>query len=136
MAQKTTIEYYDDLDGVTPADQRGIPFSLDGVEFEIDLSDANAERLRAGLQEFIENARRKGGRRQSPGGAKKIPSRDPAQIQHMREWGRANGWTVSDRGRLSGELVAAYDQAQEAKAAAAKPAARRKRTPVKTKASA
>lgn len=129
MAQKTTIEYYDDLDGVTPADQRGIPFSLDGVEFEIDLSDANAERLRAGLQEFIDNARRTGGRRQSPGGAKRTPSRDAAQIQHMREWGRANGWTVSDRGRLSGDLTAAYDEAHAPKPATPKPATRgRKKT--------
>lgn len=115
MAQKTTIEYYDDLDGVTPADQRGISFSLDGVEFEIDLSDANAERLRERLQEFIENARRTGGRRQSPGGTKKTTSRDPEQLQHMRDWGRKHGFTVSDRGRLPGALVDAYDEAHAPK---------------------
>jgi hypothetical protein len=135
MAQKTTIDYVDDLDGVTTADQPSVPFSLDGVEYEIDLSDANAERLRTSLQQYIENARRTGGRLKPPSGVKKA-SADSAQIQHMREWGRENGFTVSDRGRLPVRLTDAYHAAQEAKAeaakaeaakpATAKPAARRK----------
>lgn len=133
MAQRITTNMIDDLDGEEDAETT--QFSLDGVNFEIDLSPKNRERLDAALAEYVAVARRTGGRRQSPGGAKKTTSRDPAQIQHMREWGRANGWTVSDRGRLSGELTAAYDEAQEAKAATAKPAARRKRTQAKAKAS-
>ena len=30
-------------------------------------------------------------------------------MQAIREWGRANGWEVSDRGRIPGALLEAYN---------------------------
>jgi hypothetical protein len=55
VASKTVVEWVDDLDGA-PAEET-VSFSLDGVEYEIDLSTENATKLRARLKEFIRRAR-------------------------------------------------------------------------------
>ncbi len=61
MAKKLTIEISDDIDG-SQADQT-VPFGLDGAAYEIDLSNSNANALRAALEPFVAAARRTGGRR-------------------------------------------------------------------------
>ncbi len=49
------VEFVDDIDG-TPA-QQTITFALDGVTYEIDLSDRHAKQLRSVLERHIEHAR-------------------------------------------------------------------------------
>jgi hypothetical protein len=61
MTRKVTIEIPDDTDG-NRADQT-VPFGLDGVSYEIDLSTANAGTLRAAMEPYVTAARRTGGRR-------------------------------------------------------------------------
>jgi hypothetical protein len=56
MAQKVVVSVLDDLDG--SAEASTVKFGLDGVSYEIDLSEANAERLRALLASYVENGRR------------------------------------------------------------------------------
>lgn len=56
MAQRTMIELVDDLGG-GPADQT-VHFSVDGAAYAIDLSDANAESVRADLARWIRAARK------------------------------------------------------------------------------
>ena len=51
MAQKVRIILEDDLDG-GPADET-IRFGLDGAHYEIDLSSANAARLRDAIRPFV-----------------------------------------------------------------------------------
>ena len=80
----------------------------DGVTYEIDLSEANASKMRDQLAKWIGHARRSGGRKVS--GRRGGPS-GRRDLNAVREWGRANGFQVSDRGRVSGELQAAYDKA-------------------------
>jgi len=47
MAQQTTVRFVDDLDG---SDASGtFDFSLDGRQYQIDLSDENAAKLRDAL---------------------------------------------------------------------------------------
>ena len=53
MAQKVML--IDDLDGSEGAET--IRYSVDGKDYEIDLSEKNAKRLRDALTEFIEKAR-------------------------------------------------------------------------------
>jgi hypothetical protein len=50
MATRIVTELHDDIDG-SDATQT-IRFALDGVEYEIDVSDRNANRLRNSLAEF------------------------------------------------------------------------------------
>lgn len=59
MAQKVTTSLVDDLDG-GPADET-VTLGLDSVEFQIDLSKANAKALRAVLAPYVEHGRRVGG---------------------------------------------------------------------------
>ncbi|HEX3590353.1 MAG TPA: Lsr2 family protein [Pseudonocardiaceae bacterium] len=56
MASKTVVELFDDLDGGR-ADET-VTFSMDGVDYEIDLSKANAAALRDVFTEYIEHAHR------------------------------------------------------------------------------
>ena len=110
MAQRVQVLLVDDIDG-TDADE-SVTFGLDGVTYEIDLTTANAERLRDALAPFVAHARRSGGRKQ---GSTSRPSRsrgkDSRDLAAIREWARANGHQVSDRGRISSEVMAAYEQA-------------------------
>jgi len=61
MAQKVLVEIVDDLDG--DAATQTVPFALDGVSYEIDLSDENAQALRDEFARYIEAGQRTGGRR-------------------------------------------------------------------------
>lgn len=107
MARKTIVELIDDIDG-SKADET-VSFGLDGVEYELDLTEENAARLRGELATWIEKSRRVGGRRSRGGRASgSASSGDTARV---RRWARENGFTVSDRGRISAEVQRAYDEA-------------------------
>jgi len=107
MAQHVQVVLVDDLDGGKAADT--VSFALDGVSYEIDLSAKNAAKLRDAFGNWVGHARRAGGRRSARTRAARSNSNDLAA---MREWGRKNGFTVSDRGRISAELQAAYRKAK------------------------
>jgi hypothetical protein len=113
MVQKVLVETIDDIDGEIATNT--VPFSLDGVSYEIDLSDENAGNLRDELARFIAAGRRTGGRKvrlaTGQSGAAS-PGTDRERSRQIREWAQANGYEVSTRGRLSAEVVEAYEEAQ------------------------
>ncbi|SHG70332.1 histone-like nucleoid-structuring protein Lsr2 [Streptoalloteichus hindustanus] len=116
MAQKVTVELVDDLDG-TRAEET-VEFALDGVGYQIDLSATNAGKLRDALATFVASARRSGGGRKRGGTAParkggRPASADREQNQAIREWARKRGMKVSERGRISTEVLNAYHQANE-----------------------
>jgi len=142
MAQKVRVEVLDDLDGGEAAET--VAFGLDGVSYEIDLSADNAAALRSEFERFIQAARRVGGRRmkvalgQSTVAATRSSGTGQGNSreynQQVREWAAANGYEVAERGRLSSEVIEAYETARTAPAEvevepAEKPA--RKRAPRK-----
>lgn len=109
MAQKIQVILTDDLDG-GEADET-VKFALDGVSYEIDVSTVNADALRAALGPYVLAGRRTGGRVSTrPSGAAR-PVRDRVDLSLVRAWARDNGYEVSDRGRMSGEIRAAYEAA-------------------------
>jgi len=55
VAQQTTVVLIDDLDGARAVET--VAFSLDGAQFEIDLSKRNARALRKALAPFTSVAR-------------------------------------------------------------------------------
>lgn len=61
MARKTITALIDDVDGEY-ADQT-ISFALDGLTYEIDLSNENAIQLREDIEKWAKKSRRAGGRR-------------------------------------------------------------------------
>ncbi|MFD2415334.1 histone-like nucleoid-structuring protein Lsr2 [Amycolatopsis pigmentata] len=126
MAQQVLVQWVDDLDGGEAVET--IPFSLDGVSYEIDLSDENAEHLRNELSAYVAAARRTGGRRIRRT-AVQATSAKSGRPREIREWAQQNGFEVSARGRLSAEIEEAYEKAHtEAEPAKAgrKRASRRK----------
>jgi len=113
MAQKVLVQLVDDLDGTSSQDVSTVLFGLDGVSYEIDLSDTNAERLRESLQEFVDSARRTGGRikrdARPPQSSKSANSGEAGQI---REWALDNGFELAGRGRIPTQVIEAYKETQ------------------------
>lgn len=105
MAQKVETLLVDDLDGSNA--ERTVRFSMDGADYEIDLSDSHAQQLRDALAPYISAARRTGPstRRTSHKAAK---AADPTEV---REWARAQGIEVKDRGRVPAELITKFKAA-------------------------
>ncbi|QWF78616.1 histone-like nucleoid-structuring protein Lsr2 [Amycolatopsis sp. CA-230715] len=139
MAQKISVQMLDDIDG-SEATQT-VPFALDGVSYEIDLSDDNAARLRDELAVYVGAGQRVGGRKirlatgqSAAEGSSTTTTADRERNRQIRVWAQENGYEVAERGRLSGEIVSAYEAAQQApvEKAAEKPA--RKRAPRRKKA--
>lgn len=109
MAQRQLTQIIDDLDGSILEEATTIQFSLEGVSYEIDLSEENADQLRSALSPFVSAARRGTGQRTRNSSASAAAKRDLGPI---REWARANGHSVSDRGRVSAKILEAYDAAR------------------------
>lgn len=110
MAQKVQVLLVDDVSGGDAAET--VTFALDGVSYEIDLSEENATRLRDSLSEWTEKARRVGGRRRSGGRTRSGgDSGSGLDTQAVRNWAREQGHEVSDRGRISASITDAYREA-------------------------
>ena len=110
MAKETITRLIDDLDR-SEADET-VKFGLDGVQYEIDLSTKNATKLREALKPYIKAGTRIG---RLPGPVSRgTPHRrssqavDREQNRAIREWARAQGKKISDRGRIPEDIVAEY----------------------------
>jgi hypothetical protein len=115
MARKVQVILSDDLDENLPADET-VSFSLDGTNYEIDLSDKNAEQMREAFSRCVQAARKvgRGGGRASGGGRSRATGggrMDREQAGAIRDWARKNGHAVSDRGRIPASVVEAYEAA-------------------------
>lgn len=115
MAKRVIQELIDDLDG-KPADE-SVQFGLDGVQYAIDLSKKNAEKLRAALKPYV-SAGTKVGRgavvaaaRSGAGRGRGATRGDRDQNRAIREWAQGAGYQVSDRGRIKQEIVDQYHAA-------------------------
>jgi hypothetical protein len=110
VAQKVQVLLVDDLDG-GEADET-VTFALDGVTYEIDLTTANADKLRGLLNPYTDSGRRTGGRagrgrtKAVRGGGASGP--DTAKI---RAWAKEKGYEVNDRGRVPATIREAYEKA-------------------------
>jgi hypothetical protein len=108
-----TTELIDDITGV-PADTT-IPFRVNGKDYIIDLSEANAAAFNEALAPYIEHARRAPANKRS--NARKSRSSSAAarakreKTAQIRAWATANGYTIAKRGQLSQDIVAAYEAA-------------------------
>lgn len=114
MAKKVTVELVDDLDGTPIAENEGgtVVFSLERRSYEIDLSDANLARLREALEPFIDAGRVVSSAAPAPRvRAASRSSANSRDLTEVRTWARANGHTVSDRGRVPAAVIEAFDAA-------------------------
>ncbi|SER76432.1 Lsr2 protein [Propionibacterium cyclohexanicum] len=107
MARNVKVVLTDDVDGSDATQTVG--FALDGVTYEIDLSDENASKLRDALAEWVGHARRVSGRKSSGHRAAGAPS----DASRIREWAHQNGYEVPLRGRIPKDIRKAYEDAHK-----------------------
>jgi len=110
MARKVEVTLIDDLDGGDA--EETVSFGLDGTRYEIDLSAANAKKLRNGLAKFVDAARKdKGARQPARGVARKVAAPAGPNTSDVREWAKAQGYEVSERGRVANDLIVKFQEA-------------------------
>ncbi|WP_186626847.1 Lsr2 family protein [Rhodococcus sp. BP22] len=114
MAKKVYVQLVDDIDD-KPIDSGGehISYSVNGVSYEIDLSDKNAKEFHRKLDYYIEHSARVGGKRvkKAVGSTSTGQKRDANQTKAIREWAKSNGYTISARGRIPSDVENAFDAA-------------------------
>jgi hypothetical protein len=112
MAHKIVL--VDDLDGTELGDNAVTTrFSLNGAHYEIDLNDANREKLAGVLAPFIAAGRRasaSAGTGRVAASRKRVGS-GSGNTAAIREWASANGHSVGDRGRIPASIIEAYEAA-------------------------
>lgn len=107
MARKVQVVLEDDIDGSPAAET--VSFSIDGRSYEIDLSADNAAALRAAFGTWVANARlADGGRAKKPVAKSPVAKRSSRDV---REWAKANGIQVSERGRIAADVIAKFQAA-------------------------
>ena len=109
VAQKIQTVFIDDLDG---SEAEGtVRFGLDGAAYEIDLNAEHARALRDALSRYVQAARRAGGGTRRPARGGRRARADGVDSTEVREWAKAQGIDVKDRGRVPAELVARFKAA-------------------------
>jgi hypothetical protein len=104
MAKTVSVVVTDDLDG-TP-DAETVTFSFNGQSYEIDLGRKNAAKLEKSLQPFVDAGRRSAHRRTAKpvrGAGSRV---DRAAV---RAWAAGQGLKVSERGRISADVLSQYE---------------------------
>ncbi|UCM91422.1 histone-like nucleoid-structuring protein Lsr2 [Streptomyces marincola] len=109
MARKVVTIYTDDLTGEDTDEVSTHTFSIDGVNYEIDLAPDSFDQFLSALGPFVNKAR-KTGRTQRSGSA---PKRDRQTVDtaRIRQWAKENGFDVNERGRVPASVREAYEQA-------------------------
>lgn len=106
MAQKIQTLFIDDIDGTEA--EGTVRFGLDGAEYEIDLNAKHADALRKALAKYIDAARRSTGTAQQQARTGRRASASGVNTTEVREWAKAQGIEVKDRGRVPAELVVRF----------------------------
>jgi nucleoid-associated protein Lsr2 len=112
MAKRVIEQLVSDLSGKDIKDGEGesIKFSIGSTSYEMDLTEAEAGQFYDAVKKYTDVATKTGGRGSRSGGGSTSKS-DRGQTQAIRAWARENGLEVSDRGRISQDVQAAYSAA-------------------------
>ena len=108
-AHQVQTLFIDDLDGSQA--EGTVRFGLDGAEYEIDLNAEHAPALRDALARYVGAARRAGGGTRRPARDGCRARADGVDSTEVREWAKAQGIEVKDRGRVPAELMVKFKAA-------------------------
>jgi hypothetical protein len=113
MAQRVQVLLVCDVHGDDTEGTETITFSTDGSSYEIDLCDRHAGEYRDAIAPYVAVGRRThrgggggGGRRHR--GNRSSTGFDPAAV---RAWAKSSGVKVSERGRISAEVLEQFHAA-------------------------
>lgn len=110
MAQHFQMRFIDDIDGTDLGETANtISFAFENKEYSIDLSDANADTFHQVMAPYIEAGRRITGKTKVA--RRPAATTSATNTRAVREWARANGYEVSDRGRIPADVMQAYTAA-------------------------
>ncbi len=111
MAQKYIVQLVDDLTSEPIEEGAGesVHFALDGVNYTIDLATDNADELRNAFAQYVSAARKADAAtptksRSTP----RVSSASKTDLKDVRDWASKNGFEVSTRGRIPGNVQDAY----------------------------
>ena len=109
MAQKIQTLFVDDLDD---SEAEGtVRFGLDGTDYEIDLNAKHAQELRDALARYVAAGRRVRASTRQPARSARKTQPNALNTTEVREWAKAQGIDVKDRGRIPAELVVKFKAA-------------------------
>ncbi|MFS2241954.1 MULTISPECIES: histone-like nucleoid-structuring protein Lsr2 [unclassified Microbacterium] len=113
MARRIVHQLVDDIDGTLLEVGEGetVHFALNGVAYEIDLTNSHAEALRDALAPYIEAGRRAAGSTATRSSAPRRRSTGNSDTVEIREWAKKQGMKVSERGRIAADVLEAYHAA-------------------------
>jgi hypothetical protein len=112
VAQRVVLT--DDIDG-SDATQT-LNYTIDGQEYEIDLSEDNVQRFHQALEPFVSNSRQverltAPARRSRGNGRRRSGTSGRDDIPQIRAWAESQGMDVNARGRVRKRIIDAYDEA-------------------------
>lgn len=123
VAQKVQVLITCDLDEDETEAAETVTFGHNGATYELEMCQQHLEEFNNWIGEYIAAARRVGtsGRARRAVAAAPTSRRRPARASRatgakgdlgaIRDWARANGYKVSDRGRISSAVREAYEAA-------------------------
>ena len=99
MARREITQFFDDLDNAPLSEEEVnvVDFSVNGIDYTLDLSAKNRAAFEKALAPYIQVARRK---------------TNPERNRMIREWARENNVAVSERGRISADVIEKFETAQ------------------------
>ena len=105
MASIVSVVVTDDIDGSAGAET--VLFGIDGATYEIDLAEKNRAKLTEAMAPYVGAARKVSLRRPRAAAGRQAGARvDRAEI---RAWAKEQGLKVSERGRISAEIMQQYE---------------------------
>jgi hypothetical protein len=105
MVRTTITQITDDIDGSKNAETYS--FAWQGTEYEVDLSNKNFKAFDKLLQPYIEAGRKVSKRASGRGSSSASTSK--RDLSAIREWARAEGIQISDRGRVPKAIIDQYN---------------------------
>jgi len=106
MASIVSVVVTDDIDGSKNA--QTVQFGVDGMTYEIDLAEKNRAKLDKAMAPYLQAARRVSRRPSRTGTRSNAVRSDRAAV---RTWAREQGLPVSERGRISADIMQRYEAA-------------------------
>ena len=114
MARRIVHQLVDDIDGsvLEVGEGETVHFSLNGTAYEIDLNADHVEELRKAFEPYISAGRKAGSSGSTRTAAPRKRSARNPEVASIRTWANENGYSLSERGRIPGPVVEAYNAAR------------------------
>jgi hypothetical protein len=109
VVQKTVVQLVDDITGKEIPNGEGetIAFAFDNTNYTIDLDAKNAKKLRDTMAFYQDHAQKLGKSGTVPA-MRRGKKNEQLDLNAVRAWASSNGYQVSSRGRVKGEIIDAF----------------------------